>query len=57
MYAPTILLAVAAVLVVAALWNVARHGGRITVAARTWLIVAAIFVAVTTYLRVVRKGP
>jgi hypothetical protein len=57
MHAPTILLAVAVVLVVAALWDVVRHGRRITIAARTWLIVAAIFVAVMVYLRVVQRGP
>ena len=57
MNAPTILLVVAVVLVVAAVWNAAHHGWRITIAARTWLMVAAIFVAVTIYLRLMRAWP
>jgi hypothetical protein len=53
MAAPTVLSLVALVLVVAALWNLAHHGWTLTIAARTWLLVAAIFVAVTVYLRLV----
>lgn len=49
-HATTILTLVAAMLVGATVWTVLRGTGS-TVARRTWMLVAAIFLAVTMWLR------
>ena len=54
MTATKILLLVAIVLVVAAIWDTARRG-YVGPAGRTWLLVAAIFLAVTVFLRLTRR--
>ena len=51
MVAANILTVVAIVLVVAAVRDTVRRGGRLGPSGRTWLLVAAIFVTVTIFLR------
>ena len=50
MNAAWILLGVGAVLLLAAIVNLSRNGGRMTIQARTWLIIAGIFGVVGAWL-------
>jgi len=50
MTAGHILAALAAVFLAAALWRLARDGFKLAPASRTWLIVALVFTAVSTWL-------
>jgi hypothetical protein len=54
MIADVILAVIAGLFLVAAAWETVRHGGRLSPSARTWLLVAGIFLAVATFLRLVR---
>jgi hypothetical protein len=54
--AGSILLIVAVLLLLATAWDWRRHGGGLTVKRRTWLLVAAIFLGVTLYLRYLKLG-
>jgi low affinity Fe/Cu permease len=47
MTVPAILTNVAILLVLVAIWDDMRRGGRLTPARKTWLLVAAIFTAVS----------
>jgi hypothetical protein len=50
MAARYILAAFAAIFLVAALWRLARNGFKLEPASRTWLLVALIFFAVSSWL-------
>jgi len=52
--AATILLTIAVIVVAVAVWDYARHGGGMTPARRTWLLVAAIFAGVSVLLQLLR---
>jgi len=50
MAAKYILIFVAAIFLLAALFRIVRDGGRIRSASRTWLLIAIIFTAVSAWL-------
>jgi|GEM_PF-6168859 len=54
MRATTILIGIAVVLLGITLWDYRRHGGGITPAHKTWLLVAGIFLVVSVFLRLHR---